>query len=437
MTTFEALKSRTAEIAIVGLGYVGLPLLVALHRHFAVTGYDRDEQRVRALRHGVDRTRSVTEQELVTIRKSLASDPEVLARCRLIIIAVPTPITAACAPDLGPLRGAARTVGRNLASGGVVIVESTVYPGVTEGVVGPIIASQSGLRAGVDFFLGYSPERVNPGDRAHSLERIPKVVAGENRAVTELMAAVYGAIVADIHRSASIKTAEAAKVLENTQRDVNIALMNEAAMVFHRLGVDTQEVIRTAATKWNFARFQPGLVGGDCIGTDSYYLVHAAEQTGHRPQLVLAGRQVNDSMGRYVAERTVALLESLRTAPERARVLVLGFTFKEDVPDTRNTRAADIVDTLIGRGIECSVFDPEADADEVRTRYGFELIDAAERNAPYDAIVVAVKHSVFASLFPVEVLRALTVDGRAVVVDVKSLYHREEVEAAGLTYWRL
>ena len=437
MTTLEVLASGRAKIGVVGLGYVGLPLLVALQRHFSVCGYDRDERRVQALRGGVDRTMSVPEAELAAVRRVVTSDPAALRPCRFVIIAVPTPITAARSPDLEPLKDAARTVGTHLSPEAVVVVESTVYPGVTEEVVGPILADESGLRGGADFHLGYSPERVNPGDSAHSLERIPKVVAGENRAVTDLMAAVYGTVVRDVHRVAGIRTAEAAKVLENTQRDVNIALINEAAMVFDRLGVDTGEVLRTAGTKWNFVRFQPGLVGGHCIGTDSYYFVHAAEQVGHTPRVVLAGRQVNDGMGRYVAERTVALIVSHGTAAQQARVLILGCTFKENVPDTRNTRVADIVHALEEQCVHCSVFDPEAHADEVRARYGFDLIDAADRDAPYDAIIVAVKHRVFTVLFPVATLRSLCVAGNAVLIDVKSMYDRDEVEAAGMTYWRL
>ena len=437
LTTIEALKSGKSEIGVIGLGYVGVPVMVALQRHFIVNGYDRDEGQVRALLRNFDRRASVSPEDLAKVSGEITSDPRVLRRCGFIIVTVPTPVTSEREPDLRPLVESARTVGRHLLEGTVVVVESTVYPGVTEEVVGPVISNESGLERGKDFYLGYSPERVVPGDSSHSLERITKVVAGENAAVTDLMSAVYGTVASGIHRSANIKTAEAAKVLENTQRDVNIALINEATMIFDRLGLDTGEVLRTAGTKWNFGRFQPGLVGGHCIGTDTYYLVHAAEQVGYTPRLVLAGRQVNDAMGRYVAERTVALMKSQRSDSARARVLILGCTFKENVSDTRNTRVADIVHVLREEGVECSVFDPEADGDEVRSRYGFELIEAAEQDAPYDAIIVAVRHHVFMSLLPVAALRSLCVTGPAVLVDVKSLYDRDEVEAEGMTYWRL
>lgn len=437
MTTVEALGVDAAPIGVVGLGYVGLPLAIALQRRFTLLAYDHDEHRVDELRSGFDHTRSADAEDLRAAHDCFTSDASSLKNCPFIIIAVPTPITESCTPDLDPLQSAARTVGHYLARGAVVVIESTVYPGVTEDIVGPILARESKMRTGTDFHLGYSPERVNPGDRDHSLETIPKVIAGENPEVTDLMAGVYGAIVNQVHRSASIKTAEAAKLLENTQRDVNIALINEAAMIFHRLGVDTQEVLRTAATKWNFARFQPGLVGGHCIATDPYYLIHIAKQNGHNPQLVLAGRQVNDSMGRYVAERTAALIESRGGTLDRARVLILGCTFKENVPDTRNTRVVDIVNALVERGLGCSVVDPEADAENVRATYGFDLIDRADQNAPYDAVIAAVKHRAFTSLFSVEALRALTVPHRAVLADVRSLYDPTEVEAAGIAYWRL
>lgn len=438
LPTEDSFHKGTASIGVVGLGYIGTPLLVALRRCFSVYGYDRDAHRVRELRHGADWTRSSRPEELRSVSRYVTTDASVLRRCRFIIITVPTPTKADCAPDLDPLKDAARTVGEHLAPGTAIVVESTVYPGVTEDVVGPILSRRSGLKAGEAFHLGYSPERMNPGDRKHSLEAIPKVVAGDSPAVTELMAAIYGTVAGGVHRAASIKTAEAAKVLENTQRDLNIALINEAAMIFHRLGVDTQEVIRTASTKWNFVPVQPGLVGGHCVATDPYYLAHVAEQNGCPPDLIRAGRQVNDAVGYYVAERTAELIRSNREGrAEGARALVLGFTFKEDVPDTRNTRVADMVGALETRRIECSVFDPEADPGAVREQYGLNLLAQAERNAPYDAVVLAVRHSVFASRFPVPALRALAVPERPVLVDVKSAYDRGESEAAGFTYWRL
>ena len=437
MVTIDALKKRSSAIGVVGLGYVGVSLVVALERHFSVCGYDIEERRVRELQRGIDRTGSVTAGELTTARGSFGSDAGVLCQCKFIIIAVPTPVTLTRVPDLGPLQAAARVTGRHLAEGSVVVVESTVCPGVTEDFVRPILAGQTKLRPGDGFHVGYSPERINPGDREHALGRIPKVIAGENLAVTELMEMVYGTIANGVHRASSIKTAEAAKVLENTQRDVNIALMNEAAMIFGRLGVDTKEVIRTANTKWNFARFEPGLVGGDCIATDPYYLLHAAKKTGSACAVIAAGRAVNDSMGRYVAERTLALIRSQKTALANARILILGISFKEDISRVQNSRVADIVTSLTKEGVNCSVFDPVADADDVQTCYGYALVDEAERDAPYDAVIVAVKHRLFTTMFPITVMRKLMVSQGPVLVDIKSVYDRRAAHAANMIYWSL
>ena len=442
MTTIEALRSKEAHVGVVGLGYVGRPLAAALQRHFSVYGFDTDERRIRALRGEGGVARAVETVETGGLRElrrdRLTVDPAVLGECSFVIITVPTPITADRVPDLGPLRAAARSIGRNLKPGCVVVVESTVYPGVTEEMVGPIIARESGLEAGAGFHLGYSPERINPGDGAHTLERLVKVIAGADRRVLELMSGVYGTITAaGVYRAASIRTAELAKVLENTQRDLNIALMNELAMICDRLAVDTGEVISTAATKWNFARFEPGLVGGHCIGVDPYYLTHVAEQAGHRPQVILAGRRVNDAMGTYVAERTATLLGAARGSVERANVLVLGFAFKENVADVRNSRVADIVHALRARGAHCSIFDPEADPAEIREGYGFQVVDEPARNAPYDAVVVAVRHRVFRSMFPLEAITSLLIKERPLLIDVKALYDSTAARAAGLLYWRL
>ncbi len=317
-------------------------------------------------------------------------------------------------------------------------MESTVYPGVTQGVVGQIIARESGLEPGAGFHLGYSPERINPGDKLHTLNQITKVVAGEDNAVTELMSAVYGAVNGgQVYQAASIRTAEAAKVFENVQRDVNIALMNELAMICHRLGVDTREVIRTAGTKWNFVPFEPGLVGGHCIGVDSYYLTHAAEAAGYSPRMISTGRSINDSVSGYVADRTVALIRSVRSGQVPIRVLVLGFAFKENVPDVRNSRVADLVVALQERKIECSVFDPVVDPDEARRQCGVDLVDRVDFGAPYDAIVLAVKHDLFLSTYSLSRVRELAVASGAVLVDIKSVYDRQAAQAAGFVYWRL
>ena len=442
MTTIEALRSREEHVGVVGLGYVGRPLAAALQRHFSVYGFDTDHRRIRALRGEGGATGAVETVETGGLRgmrrDRLTADPAVLGECSFVIITVPTPITGDRVPDLEPLRAAARSIGRNLKPGCVVVVESTVYPGVTEEVVGPIIARESGREAGAGFHLGYSPERINPGDDAHTLERLVKVVAGADRRVLELMSGVYGTITAaGVYRAASIRTAELAKVLENTQRDLNIALMNELAMICDRLAVDTGAVISTAATKWNFARFEPGLVGGHCIGVDPYYLTYVAEQAGHRPQVILAGRRVNDAMGNYVAERTATLLGAARGSVERANVLVLGFAFKENVADVRNSRVADIVHALRARGAHCSIFDPEADPAEIRDGYGFQVVEEAARHAPYDAVVVAVRHRVFRSMFPLEVITSLLTKERPLLIDVKALYDSAAARAAGLLYWRL
>ena len=438
MTNIEALKNKESHVGVVGLGYVGRPLAVALQRHFSVVGFDTDRELVRTLQSGLDRTGSVNNSTIREMSECFTADATFLNRCSFIIITVPTPIAIDLTPDLGPLKAAARTVGRNLSPGCVVVLESTVYPGVTEDVVAPIIAEESGLEAGTGFHLGYSPERINPGDKAHTIDQLVKVVAGDNDRVADLMIAVYGAITGGrVFQATSIKTAEAAKVIENTQRDLNIALMNELSMICDRIGVDTGEVIRTASTKWNFVPFEPGLVGGHCIGVDPYYLTYVAKEFGLTPRVTLAGRCVNESMGRYVAERTLSLIRLHRKRTNKARVLILGVTFKEDIPDVRNSRVADIIRVLEDHKIECSVFDPHADPLDVLECYGFGLIDDVTKDAPYDAVIAAVRHEIFGGLFPLEALSAISVNDRPVLVDVKSSYDREAAQLAGFDYWRL
>ena len=438
LTSIEALSRREAHVAVVGLGYVGTPLMAVLHRHYSVYGFDTDRRRIAALQRGVDVTRSADPCRIRSMRACFTTDAAVLKRCSVIIVAVPTPVTADRLPDLEALRAAARTIGRNMQRGTVVVVESTVYPGVTEAVVGAIIADESGLPAGVGFHLGYSPERINPGDDMHTLERLVKVVAGESSAVTDLLTAVYGKVTEGrVYQSASIRTAEAAKVVENTQRDLNIALMNELAMICDRLGLETGEVIRTASTKWNFASYEPGLVGGHCIGVDPYYLTFAAEQAGHHAQVILAGRQVNASMGRYVAERAISLLGDGDPHGGRAKALILGLTFKENIPDTRNSQVIDIIDHLNDRDIECSVFDPEADRQDVLNRHGILLLEDPTVNAPYEIIVAAVRHDAIRSRFPLEALRSVSVSEQPVLIDVKLMYDRTDAGRSGFVYWGL
>ena len=438
MTTIEALLCREAHVAVVGLGYVGTPLMAALHHNFSVYGFDTDQRRIAALQRGVDTTRSADAPRIADMSERFTSDAAVLARCSLVIVAVPTPVTLDHRPDLEALRAAARTVGQNIRRGAVVIVESTVYPGVTEEVVGPIIAEEAGMQAGEDFHIGYSPERINPGDDLHTVERLVKVVAGDCREVTDLMTALYGKVTGGvIHRAANIRTAEAAKIIENTQRDLNIALMNEFAMICDRLGLQTGEVLRTASTKWNFARYEPGLVGGHCIGVDPYYLTFAAEQAGHHARVILAGRQVNSSMGIYVAERAVSLLRSCGQHDGRARALILGLTFKENIPDTRNSQVIEMIEFLNEHEIETSVFDPEADRQDVKDRHGISLLQDASVDAPYHVVIAAVRHDAIRSRYSLEELRDISVAEQPVLIDIKLIYDRSAAESTGFIYWGL
>jgi len=358
VVTFESLRTHKDKVAVVGLGYVGLPLAVHLSRHFSVTGFDLKSERIAELKSGRDRTLEVSEDELKAAKITFSSDPAVLSACRLIIIAVPTPIDEYRIPDLSPLRRASEITGRHMVKGSCVVYESTVYPGVTEEVCLPILTAESGLSFGTDFTVGYSPERINPGDKAHSLDKIKKVVSGSDADTLRLLEQVYGRVVsAGIHPVSSIRVAEAAKVIENTQRDLNIALMNELAMIFDKMGIDTTEVLEAAATKWNFLPFKPGLVGGHCIGVDPYYLTFKSESLGYHPEMILAGRRINDSMGRYVAQRAVKLLFKSNKHVAGAKIAVLGITFKEDVPDLRNTKVVDLIRELKEYGIEVRVHD--------------------------------------------------------------------------------
>jgi len=425
------LPSRT--IGVVGLGYVGLPVAVALAERFPGTvGFDISKKRIEQLRAGVDVTREIESERLARGKLRFSHDPADLTGVDFFIVTVPTPIDADHRPDLTAVRSATQTVGRALRRGAIVVYESTVYPGVTEDICGPILEQASGLRCGVDFKLAYSPERINPGDREHSFEKIMKVVSGQDAETCDIVAAVYGAVVeAGIHRASSIKVAEAAKVIENTQRDLNIALMNELSVIFDRLDIDTHEVLDAAATKWNFLRFTPGLVGGHCIGVDPYYLTARAEQVGVHPQVILAGRRINDGMGAFVAQNAIKRLIHAGVHVAGARVLVVGFTFKENVPDVRNTGVVSIVQTLRDYKIDVTVWDPQADPEEVRHEYGIELSEL-DRTAQFDAIVFAVAHRGSA-----ELVRELVQNGRVpVLIDVKGAIRRSDVPP-GTSYWRL
>jgi UDP-N-acetyl-D-glucosamine/UDP-N-acetyl-D-galactosamine dehydrogenase len=436
MVTLESLNSGKDRIAVVGLGYVGLPLAVALAGHFQVTGYDLKSDRIDELRAGKDRTLEVGQDELAAVDITYTCDPQALAACRLVIVAVPTPIDGHRIPDLIPLRSASAAVGKYLQAGSCVVYESTVYPGATEEVCIPILEMESGLVFGHDFTAGYSPERINPGDKVHRLDNIVKIVSGSDPDTADFLESVYGRVVdAGIHKASCIKVAEAAKVIENTQRDLNIALMNELAMIFDRIGIDTHEVLEAAGTKWNFLPFHPGLVGGHCIGVDPYYLTFKAESLGYHPEMILAGRRVNDNMGKYVAERTVKMLIAAGKQVRGAKIAMLGITFKEDVPDLRNTRVVDIVRELEDYGIRVMAHDPLADPEEARRYYGIDLqpLDAL---AGVDGIIVAVIHRAYREM-GIEGIAGLCGNGPPLIVDVKGGFSPAEARGANVIYRRL
>ena len=422
------------RVAVVGLGYVGLPVALAFARKFEGTvGFDISERRVSSLSANEDWTGEVTPSELQESTLMLTSDPADLRGCTFFVVAVPTPIDSDRRPDLGPLLAATRVVGTALAPGAVVVYESTVYPGVTEERCGPLLAETSGLRQSQDFKLGYSPERINPGDKLHTFEKIIKVVSGEDAEALARVAQAYEAVVdAGVHRASSIKVAEAAKVIENTQRDLNIALMNELALIFDRMGIRTRDVLDAAGTKWNFLPFTPGLVGGHCIGVDPYYLTAKAEALGYHPEVILAGRRINDDMGRYVAQRTIKLLREQDRAIKGARIAVIGLTFKENVPDLRNSRVPDIIRELREYGIDPIVHDPMAAGEEARREYGIELrpFDAL---SDLDGVILAVPHE--QSLDQLDRIVAGVRQG-GLFIDVKSLIPADDVRS-DLRYWSL
>lgn len=427
--------SNSVRIAVVGLGYVGLPLALALGRVFPGTvGLDVNQNKVKALLSGQDPTGDGFDSQIRASGVLFTSDSASLRECDVVIVAVPTPIDENRQPDLRPLIQASQTVGRNLKSGAIIVFESTVYPGVTEEVCGPVIEQESGQRRGVDFFLGYSPERINPGDTEHTLEKIVKVVAGENPEVTQKISAVYGAVVeAGLFQASSIRVAEAAKVIENTQRDLNIALMNELSIIFDRMGIRTKDVLDAAGTKWNFLKFTPGLVGGHCIGVDPYYLTAKAQQLGYHPQVILAGRRINDDMGRFIAQRTVKLMIHAGLPLKGARVGILGVTFKENVSDTRNSRVPDIAYELAEFGVDVLIHDPLADPEVVREEYGLELQPMSELHT-LQGLIVAVGHSAIKTGGAGSLIERVIPGG--VFVDIKSIFD-PEVIPENVSYWSL
>ena len=417
-----------AQIAVIGLGYVGLPLAVEFARRYPVVGLDASEWRIAELVSGHDRTLEVSSRELAAAGKLLfTSNPDDIERCNVYIATVPTPVDCHKRLDFSSLEAASRTIGRVIARGNFAIFESTVYPGATEEVCVPIIAAESGLRYNEDFFIGYSPERINPGDPEHRLKTIPKVTSGSNPAAAAFVDSLYASVIdAGTHKASCIRVAEAAKVIENTQRDVNIALINELTLIFEKLGIDTLEVLEAAGSKWNFLPFRPGLVGGHCIGVDPYYLAHKAQEIGFHPEMILAGRRINDSMGTYVAERVIRLLTRGRIHVVGANILVMGLTFKENCPDLRNSRVVDVIRELEAYQANVVVHDPWVDPDEARRAYGIHPIAAPGLNT-YDAVIVAVAHRQFIDM-GVDGVRAFCKPD-SVLFDVKGIYPRDKVDA--------
>ncbi len=434
---YQNLVKRQESISLVGLGYVGMPIAVEFaNRGINVIGYDLNKAKIETYKSGFDPTHVVGDEVIRTTSAQFTSDETSLRAAKFHIVAVPTPVNDDHTPDLSPVEGASRILGRNLTKGSIVVFESTVYPGVTEDVCVPILERESGLTCGVDFKVGYSPERINPGDKEHRLNTITKIVSGMDEESLDIIAKVYEIVVdAGVHRAETIKVAEAAKVIENSQRDINIAFMNELSIIFNKMGIDTQSVLKAAGTKWNFLKFYPGLVGGHCIGVDPYYLTYKAEELGYHSQIILSGRRINDDMGKYVAENIVKKLISVDKPVRRARVAILGFTFKENCPDTRNTKIIDIVNELKEYNITPVVADPAADAQEALRLYGisFESIDNIK---DMDAVVLAVAHDQFKNLSMGQ-LDTLYGEGPKVLFDLKGLLNRKEYETAGYSYWRL
>ena len=433
---YEDLLAGKERLSVIGLGYVGMPIAVAFAKVLAVIGYDNNAEKIEAYQEGRDPTQEIGDAAIQKSTMLFTSDAAELKKARFHIVAVPTPVNDDHTPNLSPVISASEAVGKNLMPGSIVVYESTVYPGVTEEICIPILERASGLMAGKEFKVGYSPERINPGDKKHRLENIVKIVSGMDAQSLDTIARVYALVAkAGIHRAESIKVAEAAKVIENSQRDINIAFMNELSLIFHKMGIDTKEVLHAAGTKWNFLPFYPGLVGGHCIGVDPYYLTHKAEQLGYHSQVILAGRRINDGVGKYIAENTVKLLIHAEKQVKKARVAILGFTFKENCQDTRNTKVFDIVKELREYGIEPMIFDPVADAEEARKFYGIDVKREGQL-CRMDALIVAVAHDVFKT-YDMEMLNAFYQKGEKVLVDVKGLFDKEAFKAAGYHYWRL
>lgn len=438
MKLYEDLVSGKEKLSLVGLGYVGMPIAVAFARKVKVVGFDLNAAKIDLYKSGIDPTNEVGNDVIKNTAVEFTADAAKLKEAKFHIVAVPTPVNDDHTPDLSPVEGASRILGQNLTKGSVVVFESTVYPSVTEDICVPILEQESGLKCGVDFKVGYSPERINPGDKVHRLETITKIVSGMDEETLDVVARVYELVVeAGVYRAESIKVAEAAKVIENSQRDINIAFMNELSIIFNKMGIDTKSVLAAAGTKWNFLNFQPGLVGGHCIGVDPYYLTYKAEELGYHSQIILSGRRINDDMGKYVAENLVKNLIKADIPVKSAKVAILGFTFKENCPDTRNTKIIDIYNELREYGITAKVTDDNADADEAKRLYGITFTPMKEiKNC--DAVILAVAHESYKQL-GMDDLSALYADNgkQKVLTDLKGVLDRKEYENAGYLYWRL
>lgn len=461
MNLYEKLVNKEEKISLIGLGYVGMPIAVAFAKKVEVIGFDINKEKIDLYKNGIDPTKEVGNEEIKKTTVDFTSDETRLKEAKFHIVAVPTPVQSDHTPNLNPLKSASRTLGKNLTKGSIVVYESTVYPGVTEEICVPILEQESGLKCGIDFKVGYSPERINPGDKVHRLETIVKVVSGMDEETLDIVAKVYELVVdAGVYKAESIKVAEAAKVIENSQRDINIAFMNELSIIFNKMGIDTKAVLEAAGTKWNFLKFTPGLVGGHCIGVDPYYLTYKAEELGYHSQIILSGRQINDEMGKYVAENTVKKMIKANKNINGARVAIFGFTFKENTPDIRNTRVIDIIHELEEFGVEVLIVDPVADKEDFAREYNYNLYNIDEVN-DVDAIIFAVPHEEFKNL-KLEEIKKMYRDSQKVyfeamkevaatsentnyveknnehvLIDIKGMFDRKEAEQEGFSYWRL
>ena len=438
MDLYEKIVGGEEKVSLVGLGYVGMPIAVAFARKIKVVGFDLNEEKIGLYKNGIDPTNEVGNEVIRNTSVEFTADPSKLKEAKFHIVAVPTPVKSDHTPDLSPVEGASRILGQNLTKGSIVVYESTVYPGVTEEICVPILEKESGLRCGVDFKIGYSPERINPGDKVHRLETITKIVSGMDEETLDTVAKVYELVVeAGVYRAESIKVAEAAKVIENSQRDINIAFMNELSIIFHKMDIDTQAVLKAAGTKWNFLNFMPGLVGGHCIGVDPYYLTYKSDELGYHSRIILAGRRINDEMGKYVAESLVKNLIKADIPVKTAKVAILGFTFKENCPDTRNTKVIDIYNELGEYGIRPLVVDPAADEKEAERLYGIAF-GKIEDIQDMDAVVVAVAHNEFQALDREKMDKFYQPgNSKKVLVDIKGVLHKEDYMTEDYIYWRL